>query len=145
MYSRLLKLILAVGALGWGVSVFGVLLPWPVAEDCLRGLGVGPLPADPMLDYWLRMAGGGFTMVGVLFAAILINPRKYGAVLPLLAWLCVAEGVVLLASGLRLGLPPFPFWGDVSFCLGVGLGLLVVHPRAAREQMNPTLPKENTP
>lgn len=145
MYSRLLKLILMVAALGWGISVVGVLLPWPVAENCLRGLGVGPLPADPMLDYWLRMAGGGFTMVGALFVAILVQPRKYEVLLPMLAWLCIAEGVVLLVSGLRLGLPPFPFWGDVSFCLGVGVGLLVVQPRAARERENSVQPKENTP
>lgn len=145
MYSRLLKLILMVAALGWGISVVGVLLPWPVAENCLRGLGVGPLPADPMLDYWLRMAGGGFTMVGALFVAILVQPRKYEVLLPMLAWLCIAEGVVLLVSGLRLGLPPFPFWGDVSFCLGVGIGLLVVQPRAARERTNSVQPKENTP
>jgi hypothetical protein len=134
MYSRLLKIILVVATFGWGISVLGVLLPWSVATVGMSGLGAGPLPGDPMLDYWLRMAGGGFTMIGAIFAAILINPRKYAVLLPLMAWLCIAEGVILLVSGLRLGLPAFPFWGDVSFCLGVGGGILVVYPRATMEQ-----------
>jgi hypothetical protein len=54
--------------------------------------------------------------------------------LPLLAYLSIAEGIILLVSGLRLGLPPFPFWGDSGFCIGVGIGILLVYPKAKREQ-----------
>ena len=134
MYTRLLKLLLAVAVFGWGISILGVVLPWSVATTGLSGLGAGPIPDDPMLNYWLRMAGGGFTMVGAVFAAILIAPRKYAVLIPLMAWLSIAEGAILLVSGLRLGLPPFPFWGDTGFCLSIGIGLLLVHPRAEREQ-----------
>ena len=134
MYTRLLKLLLAVAVFGWGISILGVVLPWSVATTGLSGLGAGPIPDDPMLNYWLRMAGGGFTMVGVVFAAILVAPKKYAILIPLMAWLSIAEGAILLVSGLRLGLPPFPFWGDTSFCLGIGVGLLLVHPRAKKEQ-----------
>ena len=127
---------------GWGISILGVLLPWPVATTGLNDLGAGTIPEDPMLDYWLRMAGGGFTMIGAIFAAALINPRKYSVVLPLMAYLSIAEGIVLLVSGLRLGLPPFPFWGDTSFCLGVGIGILHVYPRARKErQRNQSKPR----
>ncbi len=41
------------------------------------------------------------------------------------------EGVILLAHGLRLGLGPFPFYGDVSACLILGTGILILS-RAAR-------------
>lgn len=133
MYSRLLKVILLVAAFGWGISILGVLLPWSAATAGLMGLGAGPIPHDPMLDYWMRMVGGGFTMIGAIFAAILINPSKYSALTPLMAWLSIAEGVILLVRGLQLRLGPFPFAGDVSFCIGVGVGLLLVYPRARRE------------
>lgn len=138
MYCRLLKLILIVAALGWGVSILGVLMPWPLAKTALNGLGAGPIPDDPMLDYWLRMAGGGFTMIGAIFAAILLYPRKYAVLLPLMACLSIAEGIILLISGLRLGLPPFPFWADTGFCIGVGIGILLVSPLAKREQKRDT-------
>lgn len=133
MYQRLLKLILLVAAFGWGISILGVLLPWSLATAGLSGLGAGNIPHDPMLDYWMRMVGGGFTMIGAVFAAILIRPDKYSMLTPLMAWLSIAEGGILLVSGLRLGLGPFPFTGDVSFCIGIGIGLLVVYPRAAKE------------
>lgn len=132
MYSRLLKLILFVAAFGWGISILGIVLPWSVATAGLSGLGAGDIPKDPMLDYWMRMIGGGFTMIGTIFAAILIRPQNYSVLVPLMAWLSIAEGVVLLVSGLRLGLGPFPFVGDVSFCIGIGVGLLIVYPRASK-------------
>ena len=134
MYSRLLNLLLAVAALGWGIAILGVLLPWSVATAGLNGLGAGQIPSDPMLNYWMRMAGGGFSMIGIIFAAILIAPKKYAVMIPLMAYLSIAEGIILLVSGIRLGLSPFPFWGDTSFCIGVGVGLLALHPRAKKEQ-----------
>ena len=134
MYSRLLKLILVMAALGWGISILGVFLPWHVAISGLRGLGAGDVPNDPMLNYWMRMAGGGFTTIGVIFAAILVKPRRFSVLLPLMAYLSIAEGIVLLVSGIWLKLSPFPFSGDTSFCIFIGATLLVVYPRARREQ-----------
>jgi len=138
MYARLLKLILLLAAFGWGISILGVLLPWSTAIAGLSGLGAGTIPHDPMLDYWMRMVGGGFSIIGAIFAAILIKPDRFGALVPLMAWLSIAEGSIILVSGLRLGLGPFPFAGDVSFCIGIGVGLLVVYPRAAREKNKST-------
>lgn len=33
------------------------------------------------------------------------------------------EGIVLLVHGLKLGLPPVPFYADTAFCLLVGAGI----------------------
>ncbi len=73
-------------------------------------------------------------MIGVLFAAVLLNVEKYDALLPLLAILSIVEGGILLSSGIWLQLPPFPFLGDSLFCLGVGAGLLLVYSKAKQEQ-----------
>ena len=134
MYTGIQKIILIVAALGWGISIFGILLPWSVATECLNGLGAGTIPNDPMLNYWLRMAGGGFTMIGVIFAAILLAPKKYAVLIPLMSYMSIAEGIILLVSGLRLGLPPFPFLGDTTFCIGIGAGLLLVQSGVKRER-----------
>ena len=104
-----------------------------MAMNGLGMLGSGPLPNDPMLDYWLRMAGGGFTMIGALFAAVLFRPKMYANLIPLLAWLSIGEGGILLISGLRLKLPTFPFAGDTTFCFLVGIGLIIVGPRAEKD------------
>jgi len=42
------------------------------------------------------------------------------------------EGVILLISGLRLGIGPFPFYGDVALSLVCGGGIVLFAPAARR-------------
>jgi len=123
---RLLRIVLLFCALAWGISISGVFLKWDSAANFLEGLGAKPIAYDPMLDYWLRMASGAFALVGGGFLVTAISPRKFAVILPWLGWMMVVEGVVLLAHGLRLGLRPFPFCGDVLACFLGGLGILVL-------------------
>jgi hypothetical protein len=46
--------------------------------------------------------------------------------LPWFGWIMIAEGVILLSQGLRLGLNPFPFSGDVSASFAGVLGILLL-------------------
>jgi hypothetical protein len=132
MKLRLLRLLLLAAAFAWAASVIGILLPWPMAVTTLQGLGAGDIPADPMLDYWLRMAAGVFTGVGVFFLALAIWPARFASVMGLAGGLMFAEGIVLLVHGLRLGLRPFPFYGDAGFCLLAGGGIWILR-RAASD------------
>ena len=77
-----------------------------------------------MLDYWLRMAAGAFALVGGWYLVLMLWPRKFHAAIPWLGALLLVEGFILLVHGLRLGLPPFPFCGDVSACFLGGAGIL---------------------
>ena len=41
--------------LGWGATIIGIFLPWDFAIEHLQKFGgAGPIPYDPMLNYWLR-------------------------------------------------------------------------------------------
>ncbi len=122
---RLLQGFLCLGAVVWGVSVFGVFASWDAVEIALCGLGAEPIAYDRMLDYWLRMASGAFTLIGVGYLLLAINPRKHLAILPWSGWLMIVEGMILAIHGLRLHLPPFPFYGDVAACFVGGVGILV--------------------
>ncbi|MFH1022841.1 MAG: hypothetical protein V1809_05585 [Planctomycetota bacterium] len=121
---RLLRLFLFIGCLGWIISIAGVVLPWDVITTGLQGLGAKEIPPDPMMNYWLRMTGGAYTILGVLYGLAGANPRKYAALIPVLGWSSLLEGIVLAIYGTRLGLPPFPFLADTTFCLLVGFGIL---------------------
>lgn len=128
--ETVLRLLVWAAVAGWGVSLLGVFLPWSWMEIVLQGLGKGSDPVgDPMLRYWLRMATASWSVIGFLFLCCALRPKKYGAMLPLLAWGSVFVGIVLLLNGLALSLPPFPFFGDVTFCLGVGGGILLLSRR----------------
>ena len=130
---RTLRLVLCFCASVWGVSAFGIFLKWETAVAALQGLGAKPISYDPMLDYWLRMAAGAFALIGTGYLLAAINPRKFAVILPWFGWIMVAEGVVLLCHGLRLGLSPFPFWGDVSASLAGGLGILTFRGAASAQ------------
>lgn len=123
MPLRLLRLFLLFSALGWGVCLVGVFASWPQINSMAQGLGAQPIAYDPMLDYWVRMICGAFTLVGIWYLMLALWPRKFAAAIPWFGWLMMVEGVILLISGLRLGIGPFPFYGDVaaSFVGGAGI------------------------
>lgn len=130
MKMRLLRKILGFTGLVWGASVFGVFLSWSSAEEALQGLGAQPIAYDRMLDYWLRMAAGAFTLVGCWFLVLAIWPLKFRAAIPWFGALMLVEGVFLLVHGLRLDLPPLPFYADTGACLMLGGAIVALSKRA---------------
>jgi hypothetical protein len=124
MHLRILRLFLAFAAFAWGVSVVGVFLTWSAAVDALQGLGAQSIAYDRMLDYWLRMASGAFALVGGWYLVLMIWPRKFASVIPWFGGLMLVEGCILLFHGVRLSLPPFPFYGDTAACFVGGGGIL---------------------
>ena len=119
------RIFLLAGAIGWGVSILGVLLPWSVMDIVLQNMGAASPVTDVQVQYWFRMATGAWSIIGFLYLMVLLKPQKYNNLIPLLGWGTVFEGIVLLIHGLYLNLPLFPFAGDVGFCLIVGGGLLL--------------------
>ena len=134
MHVRLLRILLIFAGITWGISIVGVFASWGQAMQLLQGLGAGSITYDPMLDYWLRMAAGAFTMIGALFFLAAIWIRRFSSIIPWLGGLMVFEGLILLAHGLRLSLPVFPFYGDVAACV-VGGGAIMVLARFANKAL----------
>ena len=113
--------------MGWGICLAGIVVPAGTAFGLLSdisGIDTGAMAAEPMFDYWLRMAAGAFALVGAGYLGLAIRPRRFHLVLPFAGGFMIAEGLVLATHGLRLGLGPAPFYGDVAFCLAGGIGIL---------------------
>ena len=107
------RIFLLAGAIGWGVSILGVLLPWSVMDIVLQNMGASAPVTDLQIQYWFRMATTAWSIIGFLYLMVLLKPQKYNNLIPLLGW------------GTLFDLPIFPFAGDVGFCLIVGGGLLL--------------------
>ena len=127
---RLLRVSLLFCGLTWSASLFGVFVSWDAAVWALEGFGAKPIAYDPMLDYWLRMAAGAFGLVGIGYLLLALNPRRIVTILPWAGWLMVVEGIVLAWHGFRLGLPPFPFYADISACFVGGGAILALRSAA---------------
>jgi len=124
----ILRLFLTFAAIIWGMCVAGIFAPAPVAFNLLEyigGMDASPLLANPIYDYWLRMASGAFALIGAGYAALALWPQRFAGALPLAGAFMILEGLVLLTHGLRLGLPPSPFWADTAACLVGGLGIFL--------------------
>jgi hypothetical protein len=124
VHLRRLRFFLGFSALVWGVSIYGVFAPWPAASEALEGLGAQEIRYDRMLDYWLRMAAGAFTLIGCWYFIMMLQPHKFRAAIPWFGALMLVEGLILSVHGLRLSLSPFPFYADVAACLLCGFGIL---------------------
>jgi len=124
MQLRLLRLFLGFAAVAWGISVVGVFASWPKIDEIAQGMGAKPLTYDPMIDYWLRMMAGAYALIGVWYLLMMLWPKKFYVAIPWFGALMVAEGIILLVHGLRLGLGPFPFYGDVSASIIGGAGIM---------------------
>ena len=144
MRLRLLRLFLFFSAFAWGVSAVGIFVSWAAADRLLEGLGAQPIRYDPMLDYWLRMAAGAFALVGGWYLVMGLWPRKFREAIPWFGGLMLLEGLILLVHGVRLGLPPFPFYGDTAACFVGGGGIIWCSRKTSKQGMsdNELAPKE---
>jgi hypothetical protein len=79
-----------------------------------------------MLDYWLRMAAGAFTLIGCWYLILALHPLRFAAAIPFFGALMIIEGLILLVHGIRLHLPPFPFYADTAACLIAGMGIMIL-------------------
>lgn len=131
MKHNLLQILLLAGAIGWGISLLGILLPWPIIDTLLQNMGAASPMTDPQMKYWFRMATGGWSVIGFLYLWAFLHPEKYRNMIVPLAVATLFEGGILLVHGLLLHIPAFPFAGDVVFCLIVGCGLLCCSRRKA--------------
>ncbi|MCD6049820.1 MAG: hypothetical protein K0Q55_1223 [Verrucomicrobia bacterium] len=135
MHLRWLRLALSFAALIWGAAGVGILLSWPAAEAVLQQLGAQPIAYDRMLDYWLRMTAGAFGLIGCGFLGLAISPRKFANVLPWAGALMLVEGLILLVHGMRLSLPPLPFYADTAACLLDGTAIIYLARRLERTRV----------
>ena len=69
------------------------------------------------------MATGVFTGIGIVFLLMAHKPSRFPGLLPVAAVLMLIEGVILLTTGLKNNLPPFPSYPGAGLCLVFGTAM----------------------
>ena len=103
-------------------ALFVLVMPWSDAVAVYERFGIDmPERIDsPYLEYLTYLGAAMSVVIGVLYLLAGIAPTKYAVIIPLLGWSLLFFGVVVLYHGLRLKLPPWPFYPDpvISFVFG---------------------------
>lgn len=79
---------------------------------------------SPIIEYWMLMMAALCVVIGYLYLVAALNPQKYRNLLPILGWALVFIGITAGYHGFRLGLPPWPFYGDLVICAVCGPGIV---------------------
>ncbi len=123
MSMKLLRTSLILVSLTGLFALFVLVMPWTNAVTVYRGFGI-ELPGkidSAYLEYLTYLAAAMSVVIGVLYLLAGIRPKKFAVIIPFLGWSLLFFGVVTLYHGLRLNLPPWPFYPDpiISFVFGV--------------------------
>ena len=116
---RLLRLGLLLSCIGWGISFWFMFASWDSVADQFYDMGAGRIAYQPMLDYWMRMAGAGFGCIGIASGLACLSPQLFRGVVFLLGPFHLFVGIVLLASARsnHLDQAQHPtFVADITFC-----------------------------
>ncbi len=122
--ERILAVLLRlVGALML-LALPAVVMPTAWMDGCHRALGLGPLPAGPIVEYLTRSISFLYAIHGGLLLVIASDLRRNLGVLVYLAAASMAFGAALVAIDLYAGLPVW--WVVTEGPPLTALGLLIL-------------------
>jgi hypothetical protein len=125
-HERALKIGFRVIGTGALLALPFVFVPDAWMDAIHRRLGMGALPAEPVVGYLARSASLFYAMLGGLLWVVSFDLRRHRPVLLYLATVFLAFGCVLLAVDGLQGLPLWWTLGEGSFNIAIGIaGLLL--------------------
>jgi hypothetical protein len=122
----LLRAMLILVALSGLHCIVFLFIPWEWTLAVVKWLNIEGVPDryGPITEYWMLMMAALCVVIGCLYLVTALNPQKYKNILPILGWALVFIGITAGYHGFRLGLPPWPFYGDLVICAVCGPGIV---------------------
>jgi hypothetical protein len=103
-----------------GLAFFAVVMPESWMAAVHRGLGMGELPAAPLVGYMTRSASLLYALHGAVIVFVSFDVPRYRPLIRFLAWAALVHGLLLVAIDLMERMPPW--WtlleGPVYFLMG---------------------------
>lgn len=109
-------------------------LPLSAWESIAKYFGVETLPDSPMFVYVARLTSAMWTMIGVFFIILAMNPAKYEAMIPFSGLAMVFLGMVCWVTGLVMGMPSRLVLSDSLSGIVLGTLIFALWNRAKRLQ-----------
>jgi hypothetical protein len=113
-------------------------MPISIWESIAKYFGVEALPDSPMFVYVARLTSAMWTMIGVFFIIMALNPEKYEAMIPFSGLAMVFLGMVCWVTGLVMGMPSRLVLSDSLSGIVLGTLIFALWNRAKRLQKKQT-------
>ena len=106
------------------MAVVGVVMPYSWMNAVHQWLGMGPLPAQPIVGYLARSLSAFYAILGGLLWVVSFDLRRHRVVLQYIGLAVVILGITLAVVDFTEGMPRF--WRFAEGPLNVVLGLIIL-------------------
>lgn len=104
-------------------AVVFVVVPHSWMNAIHSWLGMGELPATPIIIYLTRSISAIYALLGVLMWTSSYQPARYRSLLRNFGWAIVLFGAALIAIDIQAGLPAFWTWWEGPFTIAFGCAM----------------------
>lgn len=124
--ERLLKLFLRVIGTAAVFAIIAVVMPYSWMNAIHKWLGMGKLPAEPIVGYLARSTSAFYAILGGLFWVVSFDICQHRAVLLYLGFVVVIFGAALFIIDLLEGMPLHWSLTEGPFNVAFGIVILVL-------------------
>jgi hypothetical protein len=122
--DNFLKLFLRVSGVVSLFALVGVFMPYSWMDATHRWLGMGTLPAEPIVGYLARSTSAFYAFFGGLLLLASTDLHRYRQLLIYIGLTHILFGILLLVVDLIEGLPPF--WSSAEGPTGIIFGVIIL-------------------
>src|SRR3989304_2843215 len=105
------------------LAIIAVVMPYSWMNVTHQWLGMGKLPAEPIVGYLARSTSAFYALLGGLFWLTSFDLRRHKSVLCYLGIVIVIFGAALFVIDLREGMPLY--WSFTEGPINVVLGIII--------------------
>ena len=123
-YEKALVLLLRLDAIILLAALIPSMMPFAWMKDIYRQLGMGELPAGPIIGYLTRSLSFRYALYGAVVLFVSLDVRRFLPVVKLIAVLCVVFGIGMLVLDVMVVMPMFWVLGEGPFIIVLGAVML---------------------
>lgn len=106
------------------IALVFVFCPTSWMDSSHQSLGLGPLPAGPIIEYLARTESALYAFLGLLLLFLSTNTARYQPMIRFLAWITIPFSIGVTWLDIKLALPLFWTLSEGPFTLLLGVILL---------------------
>jgi hypothetical protein len=138
--EKTLAWIMRISAVLLITALFPAVMPFAWMDAVHRALGLGELPATPMVSYLTRSLSAMYAMHGALVFFVSLDVRRFLPVVKCLAVLAILFGIGMLVLDTAIGFPIFWVVCEGPFIVALGAVLLWLAGHVQQEDDEPSSP-----